>query len=245
MVSTELFRKLIRLNNHAQVHAPADIIIEGRRLISQLIDDGIPIKRFYIQADKYDTYSDILEKQNYETYILTERQANQLSETKHSQGIFAQIAFTTAPITRYHRLLYLNAISDPGNIGTILRAASGFGIDGVILDEGCCDLTNSKLIRASMGAVFTVPVLIVDDTWLADRKETIIASTTTGGSPLPSFTFPTTPYIVVIGSEAHGVSPTLSPFIKQNVYIPMQNHMESLNVAVIAGILIYRMCYGA
>jgi len=249
-ISGEQFRQLIKLKKQAL----DDIVIEGRRLIEQLIDDGIPIKRLYIQADKYDTFTSIINK-NIETYILSERQANQLAETQHSQGIFAQITFKTKPILKYNKLIYLNAISDPGNLGTILRTASGFGIDGVILDKDCCDLKNSKVIRASMGAVFTVPIFKVSDTingvptigadtWLAGRKETIIASTISGGTPLSDFRFPSTPYIVVIGSEAHGVSPSLTKYIQKQIYIPMQNHMESLNVAVIAGILMYRMCYG-
>jgi len=238
-VSGEQFKQLIKIKKQPNT----DIIIEGKRLITQVVCDGIPINKVYIQADKYDLYAPALKTLETEIFLFSEKQANQLAETQHSQGIFAQVTFTTKPITNYQRLLYLNAISDPGNLGTIVRTASGFGIDGLILDKDCCDLRNSKVIRASMGAVFTVPTVTVDDTWLLNRKETIIACTIGGGTPLADFTFPSTPYIVVFGSEAHGVSASLLPYIQKQIYIPMQNHMESLNVSVVAGILMYRMCY--
>jgi len=239
-ISKEAFRRLAKINKQKDT---ADIIVEGSRLITQLADSGIPPKQIYTTPERLITFSQLLPKINAPVQLLTERQANELSQTKQSQGIFATIPFHTTPIKRFKKLIYLNAIADPGNIGTILRTAQAFAIDGVIQDEGCCELSNSKVIRASMGAAITVPTLRVDCNWLAQRKEIIIESRVQGGTPLHNYHFPQQPYIVIIGNEAHGVAPNLSAIATQRVCIPMHKNMESLNAAVTAGLFMYRMSY--
>jgi TrmH family RNA methyltransferase len=249
-ISKEHFKKVCRVNNpkyRTDKTSPFDIIVEGERLISQILDYQIGIDALYIHEDKTPAYQHIISRVGCPISLLTTRQSKMLSETQSEQGIFAQIAFCTQPITKYRRLLYLNAVSDPGNLGTIIRSASVFDIDGLIVDEHCCSLANPKLIRASMGAVFTVPIQKVNNVdfdaigELAGGTLKVIESSPVGGARLSKYDFPQTPFIVLIGSEAHGVSPHISALATDKVSIDIKNQMESLNVAVASSIIMYHI----
>jgi TrmH family RNA methyltransferase len=92
-----------------------------------------------------------------------------------------------------------------------------------------------------MGAVFHVPLLKVQQDWLANRPEKIIVSVVHGGVSLNDYNFPIAPFILVIGSEAQGVSDFINKLASEKIHIPLSENMESLNVAVAVGILLYRM----
>ena len=243
-VSKETFKKLKKLNNKKyrdDSSVAFDILIEGERLIHQVKNFGCPIKSLYISLEKFDDLKKTISKFECPVYTLTNSQSEHLSETIQGQGIFAQIKFELKPITRFRKLLFINGISDPGNLGTIIRTASAFQIDGLIVDEDCCDLSNSKLIRSSLGAVFNLPLLCVKQQWLSGWDGKIFVSHLSNGLSLNKFKFPDTPYIVVIGSEAHGVHESILKFEHERIYIPMTGGMESLNVAVATGIFMYKM----
>ena len=252
--SNESFKSIRKLNNKRYRDATSDcfdILLEGERLIWQAIDYQLDIKSVYIREDRVEQYQALLSKRvSCPIYSLSKKQSDMLSETENEQGIFAQMRFKTIGLKNQesgaqHILVYLNGISDPGNLGAIFRCASAFGVAGLILDEACCDLSNSKLIRASLGAVFSVPVLKADKEWLLARKEKIYVTVSDAESDdcvsINEFSFPDTSYILVIGSEAHGVSDSIKKLAEKKVYIPMQSKMESLNVAVASGIFMYRM----
>jgi len=249
-VSNEYFKRLCKLNRKKYRDKSSehfDILLEGERLINQTIDFGVKVKSFFVRHDKINQYQSILSKASCPIFLLSKKQSNELTETNNEQGIFIKIEFSerffqqpihsvTSPI------LYLNNISDPGNLGTIIRTASAFHIKGLILDTECCELSNSKLIRASLGAVFKVPLHIVDKTWLKTRKEKIfICDATEGISMKENRNCLRVPSIVVIGSEAHGVSEYISLLAHEKININMPGKMQSLNVAIVAGILMYEM----
>jgi TrmH family RNA methyltransferase len=116
-----------------------------------------------------------------------------------------------------------------------------FGIDGVVLDSGCCSIYNSKVIRSSMGAIFYQPMLLTETNWLMDRKEEIIETTNKGEISLYNYSFPSSPFILVLGNEANGVSNSISNLSSKKIYIPMKPGMESINVAIAAGIFLYKI----
>jgi TrmH family RNA methyltransferase len=195
----------------------------------------------YISDKRIDNFADIISMSKTTVYRLTDSQAEVLSDTKNGSGLFARIEFKTRPIENYKKLIYLNAISDPGNIGTILRCGRAFGVDGIVLDKSCCDLTNPKVVRSSLGAVFTVPTVVVDEDWLSSRSEQLILSDLRGGVAIDRFEFPSVPYIVVFGSEAVGISDEIQKLSHTFVHIPVANEMESLNVGVAVGIFLHKM----
>ena len=147
-------------------------------------------------------------------------------------------------------VLVLDGVSDPGNLGTLLRTALSFGWDGAFILPSSCDPYNEKALRAAKGATFRLPLQFgaVDDLKKMHYRHVYIADAKAEAAS--SFESPSTrlrtslgtafqkPMLLVLGNEAHGVSPEIRAF-GEPVAIPMKGDMESLNVAVAGGILLY------
>ena len=150
-------------------------------------------------------------------------------------------------------LVVLDRVADPGNLGAILRCADAAGADGVVLTAGSVDPTNGKVVRASAGSLFHLPV--VDGVRVADlisacraRDITLIAAAPDAGQPYDQLSY-TAPMAIVFGNEAHGLSTemaaatefTVSVPIQQPVRSGFQGHAESLNLAVTTGIVLFEI----
>ena len=253
-ISKELFKKIAKLNQKKYRLENKQVLIEGERLISQVLlylenNTLHPDTKFYyllIEENSFVKYHDIIDKfkssdSQIKIYTINEQQAQQISETMTSQNIFAVSTFIFNTIKSYNRLVYLDSISDPGNLGTIFRTATSFDIDGLILSDNCCELSNPKLIRASMGSVFYQPILLANHEWLLNRQEKLYISVVNEGVSLNNITFPKQPYILVIGSEATGVDKSIFSSQHTKVKISIKQDMESLNVAIATGIFMQKM----
>lgn len=148
-----------------------------------------------------------------------------------------------APLTR---VLVLDGIADPGNLGTMLRTAAAAGIDAVLLTPGCADAYNPKALRAGMGAHFRVPV--IDTPW--PRLQVVLQglhvrlADMTGDASYDRADW-SRPWALVIGSEAHGASPQAEELAAERVYIPMAGRTESLNAAIACGVLLFEAAKSA
>jgi RNA methyltransferase, TrmH family len=138
--------------------------------------------------------------------------------------------------------LALHEIRDPGNAGTMIRSADAFGARAVIAVGGCVDLYDPKVVRATAGATFRLP--LAEATWDEFRAWTkagevsIIAADLAGKTSLPQLQWPARSAIL-IGNEAHGLPPEVASRAGVRVKIPMPGRAESLNAAVAAGIMLY------
>ncbi len=145
----------------------------------------------------------------------------------------------------FQRVIVLENVQDPGNVGTIIRTAVGFGYDAVFLDEGCADVYNEKTIAASQGALFGIPLIRQDmeKTMAALRanRTVVIATTPHQADPLLQSQIPDQ-YALVFGNEGTGLSDKLLADADQRIKIEMDN-FESLNVAVAAAITAYYFRY--
>ena len=135
----------------------------------------------------------------------------------------------TRPVT-----LALWRIADPGNVGTLLRAADAFGA-GVALSEGCADPTGPKALRASMGAVFRVPLSEFDEP--RGRRVALVPS---GGIPLPELQAEGE-IVLVLGAEREGLPPEVLARCEERASIPQPGGGESLNVAIAGAIALYEL----
>jgi len=135
----------------------------------------------------------------------------------------------TRPVT-----LALWHVADPGNVGTLLRAADAFGA-GVALSEGCADPTGPKAVRASMGAIFCVPVAGFEEP--AGRRVALVAH---GGTPLPELTADGD-VVLILGAERDGLPTEVLERCDERVSIPQPGGGESLNVALAGAIALYEL----
>ncbi len=140
------------------------------------------------------------------------------------------------------RFILLEDISDPGNLGTIIRSADWFGVNGIILDKNSVEITNPKVIKASMGSVFHLPIINnVDLVSLCEKLKVSacrIFSTAINGKPLREISFPQD-YAIIFGSESLGVSCKLQDQADEIITLPLKGKAESLNVAIAASIILY------
>ncbi len=210
-------------------------IVEGLRLIDQLNDYGIIFDELIISNKSEIDISKYSAKQ-----ILTASldKMKKITATKTPQDITAVIPIIPNPVIETQFLLYLDGIGDPGNMGTIFRTATAAGVSGIILSPGCCEIYNPKVIRASLGSVFYLPSETHDHNWLKSLQTTIIATTLENSTNLFELKKPTS-LMLVIGSEAFGVSKEILQLAQHKVKIPIPGNIESINAAVAAGIAIY------
>lgn len=182
--------------------------------------------------------------------ILSDALFDTLSDTVTPQGILTLVkipVYSLGELTAGEdaRILVLEDIQDPGNLGTMIRTAEGAGMSGVLLSKGCVDLFNPKVVRATMGALFRVPYVVSSDLTtdvelLKHQGFSLYAAHPDGSE---DFTEPD--YggraAVLIGNEANGLSEKISALADRRVRIPMEGELESLNAAVSAALFMYEM----
>jgi RNA methyltransferase, TrmH family len=210
------------------------VLVEGLRTIKHLTDRNIKLIELFISESHLNLQIDA-EK----TFILQPQQFQRITSTKNSQNIAALVARKKIPIQNFNFIVYLDNISEPGNLGTIIRTCEAAGASGLVLSPQCCDIYNSKVIRASMGSVFTFPVEYQDYDWLKNQKAKLIAAHVKGAINIYDYPKPREDIILIIGSEADGIDAEILNIVDDTVMIPLKNGIESLNAAVATAIAVY------
>ena len=175
---------------------------------------------------------------NAETEILSDDVFASVSEEVTPQGVLAIVKKPDGAATPVSgKCVFLDGVSDPANVGAIIRSAAAFGYNAVLIADGA-DAYSNKAVRASTGGIFRVKILSgTRAEMLAEIKAPIVVADMRGAD-VNSAAIPAE-HCLVIGNEAHGVSGELRAKADYTVAIPMQNGMESLNAAVSAGIIMY------
>jgi TrmH family RNA methyltransferase len=238
-------------------HRHDSFVIEGANLVDSALQKTSRAKLqslFYTTAfrDRNTTRltNALIEahEQGAKLYEVTEPIMSRITHTKTPQGIAAVAIYQACPSDDVDLnsgpLLLLDGVSDPGNLGTIIRNADAAGASGVYLLEGTCDAFSPKAMRASAGSVFNVPLLYAPDrsVLIAELKEknVWIAATGAGDESLDIFkTDLKLPLAFVFGNEAHGISEELAAAADMTIHIPIVGKAESLNVAVASAICLY------
>ena len=179
-------------------------------------------------------------------YTANEKLFHECCDTETPQGIGVVLKIEHKEMNRENTsfLLVLDGVSEPGNVGTIVRTAEAAGVDGILLMKGCAELYNPKVIRSTMGSVFRVPCVTgveLDDLHDWKAKGFSLIATALYDSVAFDEVKPARKQMLVIGSEATGVSQEVLALSDQRVRIPMSGKVESLNAAVAAGIAMYAL----
>jgi len=198
-----------------------------RKLVRQAVDLGIPVEE------------------------VSENVMKKMSATEEPQGILALLArrdysWTDLEINSNTILLIVDGLQDPGNLGTVLRTALAADVRQIILTKGTVDLYNPKVLRSSMGAIFSQTIITESEPeeivkFCSVQKIGLAVSAMEGKSIYDSQTSVNYPLALVIGNEAFGCSEYLAKNAEQKYSIPMFNNVESLNAAMAAGIFLYEL----
>lgn len=226
-------------------------IIEGIKVIEESIKASIGIKYIFFseilfQADGGEAFFQKI-KDRKETVKLSESIFKQITNLDSPQGVLAVVEFRERNITDLYKIdmpfiIFLDGLNDPGNLGTIIRTADAFNIDAIVLGEDSVDPYNSKVVRATMGSIFRVPLYSIrdnDDFFDSMKKKDInIMTTSLNGKPLEREDFKQG-FVIVIGNEANGVRKDIIEKSTKEIKIPMPGGAESLNAGVAASIIMY------
>lgn len=214
-------------------------VVEGRKLVNELCLQSIPK---LVLATEENLIPAKIPAEN--VLVVTPEMMDKITGMKHSEGILAEVPLPAqSSLDKKKYILALDEINDPGNMGTLLRTALALGWEGAFILEGSCDPFNEKAVRASRGAVFRLPLF--QGKW--DALEALIKNNSLvpiaadlNGTDLKQMDNKGKGCVLVLGNEAHGPSKKADALC-QKVTIPMLGPMESLNVGVAGGILMYNL----
>ena len=255
-----LVRKMITANNNPQIknivalqkksklRKEQDVfIVEGVKMFKEAPKDRI--EAVYVSESflKDEAQAALLKGVKYE--CVSDKVFASISDTMTPQGILAlvkQYHYSFDDIFKQNKaplLVVLEELNDPGNLGTIVRTGEGAGITGIILSKGCVDIYNSKVIRATMGSIYRVPFMYVED--LHDALGIIKKHCTVYAAYLDEDRFDcysgdykkATAFL--IGNEANGLTDETVGLADKRIIIPMEGRVESLNASVAASVLMY------
>jgi TrmH family RNA methyltransferase len=232
-------------------------LAEGVRLVEEAVAAGIPLHGAAVSpalettARGHSLKSD-LSARGIRLQEMSDAELADLADTEQPQGIVAVIEprrwrLQDIAVGPGSAVLVLDAVQDPGNVGTMLRTALGLGAAGVVALKGTAELGSPKVVRGSMGALFRLAAVASDvDEFLAWAREhgMRILVTAADGEPLPDerpARGSRPPVAVVVGNEGAGVGTTLAHAADRRVAIPLAAGAESLNVAVAAGIFLHEV----
>lgn len=207
-----------------------EFLIEGIKSLELALKAG-RLKEVY-------TLKELKLPYNIPQYLVTEEIIDKISFSKNPEGVVG-VCQTLDNVEPYKmdKVVYFDDIQDPGNMGTLIRTALAFNYDCIILSENCVSIYNPKVVAASKGAIFSIPII-------EGKLKDFIKGQTVVGSMLNKNTIPLdkvsklSSFILVLGNEAHGISEDVAKLADVYVKIPIDN-IDSLNVAIAGGILMY------
>ena len=251
--------KIAKLSNKKYRNEENLFLCDGIKLLKEAIDFNAKIKYIIIKNDiKLD--DEMIEKikkcQKNGTMILcvTAQVFSKLTEESAPQGIITVCEFLEIQkrstivenIEMEERIMMLESLRDPGNIGTIIRNAAAFGINRLIFSSDCADIYSSKVIRAAMGAIFKVKIDIVGDfigtiKSLKKCKKRILSATLGKNSLILGKIELSSKDVIIVGNEGHGISDEVIAASDETIFIPMCENTESLNAAIASSIFMWEL----
>ena len=251
--SNEKIKRVTMLVNNAKARRKEGLFaVEGLRIASE-IPEGV-LEECYV-SEGFAAEHEISEVFGYETdtVVVSSAVFKKMSDTQNPQGILCVCRkneetaddFLAGRRIGELRLVILEGIQDPGNLGTMIRTAEGAGFDAIIADENTVDVYNPKVTRSTMGSLFRMPVIYTQDlpAFIDDIKQssvTVYAAHLDGKKSYREVRYGSR-IAFLIGNEGAGLSDEITKKADELVRIPMQGKLESLNAAVAAALLMYSL----
>ncbi len=216
-------------------------LVEGRKMVEEAIASAFPVEAILVDADRQGEFT---LPAGIQAYSIPGHVLAAVCDTKTPQGIAAIVRIAEVEL-RGSRLVAMDGVQDPGNVGTIIRTADAAGFDGVILSSQCADVFSPKVLRATMGSVFRMGIRVTDDlpgllTRMVQEGASVLSSQL-DGEPFYQRSPLNERFVLVIGSEGNGVTDEVKAIATHKVKLPMRGGAESLNAAVAAGIMMYEL----
>ena len=231
-INNEKIKKIKKLKEKKYRDEEDMFLVEGKHLTTEAYNNGYLLELLVPENSDY--------KLDVKTNEISENIIKYLSDLKTSTGIFG-ICKKKKMKLKEGKILVLDSVQDPGNIGTIIRSSVAFNVDTIVINEKCADIYSDKVIRASQGMIFSSNIIKENlKEFIKKVKKThkIYVTKVDGGKPLKDIE-KLKNFVIIMGSEGRRVSKELLNTADEYLYIPMNKKCESLNVAVATSIILY------
>ena len=230
-------------------------LVEGKRAVEEVQERPELLEALFLDESQASEHRLECMPLNPECYLVDDRLMKNICSTENPQGIAALVrkpAWSWEDVLgKKGLLLLLDRVSDPGNMGSILRTSWALGVDGVLMTKGCVDPFSPKVVRATMGAIINIPVFQEVSQQQLDslimHGYRFLCTEIYEGEKYYSVKYDRAS-VIIIGSEAQGVSDDIKRRCNQFINIPMNPQVDSLNVAAACAIIVaeaWRQCHEA
>ena len=216
-------------------------LVESRKMVEEAIASAFPVEAVLVDDVRLGEFT---LPAGIPAYTMPSHVLAAVCDTKTPQGIAAIVRMAEVEL-HGSRLVAMDGVQDPGNVGTIIRTADAAGFDGVIMSAQCADVFSPKVLRATMGSVFRMGIRVTDDlpgvlSQMVKEGASVLSSQL-DGEPFYQRSPLNERFVLVIGSEGNGVTDEVKEIATHKVKLPMRGGAESLNAAVAAGIMMYEL----
>ena len=240
MIITSLENKkvkdVVKLQSKKYRDLTNTFVVETSHLVEEATKAGI-VKEIFV-VDDNDNNSEI----NYVSYDVMKK----MSTMDSPSNVLAICEKIDRKDIIGNKVLILDEIQDPGNLGTIIRSSLAFGVSTIVLSPNCVDLYNPKVLRATQGMLFHIPVVIMDTkeaiSKLKSKSIPIYGTNVVNGVDARTLSSEEKDsFALIMGNEGNGLSNDILDLCDKNLYIPTSEKVESLNVGVACSILLYEL----
>lgn len=238
-VNNTKIKHISKLHTRKERKKSNQFLIEGYHLVEEAAKSNIDIEM--ILTVNPDKLTEEMIENSKSQYEITFKIAEKLSQTEAPQGIYAVCNIPDMNSVALNRVVFLDRIQDPGNVGTIIRTADAAGLDAVIISKGTVDIYNDKVLRSAQGSVFHIPVIEMDFEEAKAKSKGKVYGTSLDNGKDYKVVKTSDNFMLVLGNEGSGVDQSILNQTDENLYVPVYGKAESLNVAICAGILMYHL----
>lgn len=234
-INNQTIKELDKLKQKKYRDLEQKFLIEGEHLVEEAEKSGVLEKIILLENSEYPS--------KLEKIYVSKNVMKKLSSLDTSPNIIG-VCKMLSKKELGKKVLLLDDIQDPGNLGTIIRSSVAFNVDSIVMSLNTVDLYNPKVIRSTQGMIFKIN-LIKDDLGqviekLKSKNIPIYTTNVNGGENIKNINS-TDSYGLIMGNEGNGVKDEISALADRKIYIPMNSKVESLNVSVAASILLYEL----
>ena len=243
-VNNETVKRVASLSEKKYRKQNGTFLVESYKLVSEVVGGSMELVKLYVEQSVVDKYTDIIKKCEPNVVVLSQAAFNKISDTVSSQGIIAEVKMKDAKEFDFSEpFIILDRISDPGNMGTIIRTAAAVGYKNIVLIN-CSDPYNPKTVRSSAGGIFYTNFHQISFDELMEKVKKANAGiyiADMNGENVFNLKATDKVYGLVIGNEGGGISEAFRKNATKVISLPMKSQMESLNAAVSGSVIMYQL----
>lgn len=235
-INNQLIKDIYQLKQKKYRNLTKQFMVEGLHLVEEAYKNKV--LKIVLSNDEL-----LLNKfNNVKTVLVNNQIIEKLSNTTTPQNVLGVVDIIENKFELVDKYLILDGVNDPGNLGTIIRTSLALGVNHLILSNNTVDIYNDKVIRATQGAIFKANIYYTDleDIYIKLKQNNIkIITTSLEANKTLNDLEKMDKFAIVVGNEANGISNVSKEYADELIIIPMKNNIESLNVGIASGIILY------